>query len=331
LSDIIINDNDQTITCRICGENHVRLYGKHFQYKHPGMTGKKYKEMFPGAPIRTEKDRIAGSKSSGKHMKQEKYKKMFSEMFGGENNPNHVSNTTEQERKERSPSCIEFYEKRYPDLTDIERKVMLSEHTKDKVKDRILPSNIEYWLERGYNEEESKKLVTERQTTFSKDICIEKYGEVEGIKIFNERQEKWRVSLNEGGALKIGYSSVSQELFEMIQNEIDGEFIYATNGGEFKLKRERGGIWMYDFTDLNRKKIIEYQGDLFHGNPKIYEANDHPHPFRKEKTAKEIWDLDEKKKRCAETMGYDVLYVWDSEYRSNEFQVLKKCIDFILC
>lgn len=59
-----------------------------------------------------------------------------------------------------------------------------------------MPNTKYYWLEQGYSEKEAIKKVTERQTTFSKEICIEKYGEKEGLKIWQDRQDKWQHTLN---------------------------------------------------------------------------------------------------------------------------------------
>lgn len=53
------------------------------------------------------------------------------------------------------------------------------------------PKRIEYWIKKGFSEEESKNLISENQKTFSKEICIKKYGEKEGIKVFEKRQKKW--------------------------------------------------------------------------------------------------------------------------------------------
>ncbi len=57
-------------------------------------------------------------------------------------------------------------------------------------------TKIEYWLEKGYTEEEAKKKISERQSTFSKEKCIKKYGEEEGTKRWKERQDKWQKTLN---------------------------------------------------------------------------------------------------------------------------------------
>lgn len=59
-----------------------------------------------------------------------------------------------------------------------------------------MPNTKYYWIEHGYSEDEAIKKVKERQTTFTKEICIEKYGEQEGLKIWQDRQNKWQQTLN---------------------------------------------------------------------------------------------------------------------------------------
>ena len=52
-----------------------------------------------------------------------------------------------------------------------------------------------YWTSRGYSEEEAKKIISERQVTFSLEKCIEKYGEEDGRQKWLDRQEKWQDTL----------------------------------------------------------------------------------------------------------------------------------------
>lgn len=54
----------------------------------------------------------------------------------------------------------------------------------------------EYWLMRGFSEEDAKEKISQSQVTFSKEKCIEKYGDEKGIEIWNKRQEKWLNTLN---------------------------------------------------------------------------------------------------------------------------------------
>lgn len=195
-------------------------------------------------------------------------------------------------------------------------------------------AGLEYWVNKGYSLEEAKVKRSERQQTFSKQICVEKYGEEEGLKRFTRRQNKWSKTLTENGNMKMGYSKVSQELFyNLIENyNVDdrSRVYFATHNGEFKLNKNGGGIWLYDFADLNNNKIIEYNGDDYHGNPKKYLAEDYPHPFRKGLTAKEIWDKDSEKINIAKENGFEVLTIWDSEYRwGNKIEILNKCLEFL--
>jgi len=58
-------------------------------------------------------------------------------------------------------------------------------------------TSIEYYLKKGYSEEESKNLLRRRQSTFSLEKCIEKYGIDDGIKRWKIRQDKWINSLGD--------------------------------------------------------------------------------------------------------------------------------------
>ena len=277
-------------------------------------------------------DNKNSTRNGGKHMKDEKYKKMFSEMFSGENNPNHKSKTTEEERKYRSPFSKKFIG--YVGLKDEEISEKILKLNVEISKYRINTTSIDYWINKGYYAIEAKLKLRERQSTFSLEKCINKYGEEEGIKVFNERTNKWQKSLLENGNMKMGFSLISQVLFDMISDTLNGKFIYATNGGEFRIDKDSGGVWIYDFADTSRKKIIEYQGDLYHANPSKFKPTDTPHPYRKGKTSDEIWLVDKNKLEHAERSGYKVLYIWDSEFskvgQSKRNEILKKCVDFIL-
>jgi hypothetical protein len=57
-------------------------------------------------------------------------------------------------------------------------------------------NNKNYWINLGYSEEESIKKVSERQSTFSLEKCLDKYGDKEGHKIWQDRQKKWQKSLS---------------------------------------------------------------------------------------------------------------------------------------
>jgi hypothetical protein len=326
---IEINDTDEKITCRICGSAMKNIAGKHIQTKH-NITCEEYKKMFPGAPTQSKDYIKATSKNSGKHMQTDEYKKMFSEMIKGEKNPNHKSKTTEAERRSRSPFSKDFvsYENKK------NKEEIVSKFHKDVAKIRLSTAQKEYWIKKGFSEEESILKVSERQKTFSIAKCIAKYGKEEGEKVFKNRQINWQNSLLLNGNLKAGYSEISQELFYSILNRYpistDLKKIYfSTKNSEYFISLKGGSFFVYDYVDKKKMKIIEYNGDNYHANPLKYEGLDNPHPFRKHLTAEEIWKKDADKIKTANEHGFQVLTIWDSEYKKDKNGTLQKCLDFL--
>lgn len=126
-----------------------------------------------------------------------------------------------------------------------------------------------------------------------------------------------------------GYSKISQELFWKVYdnfkiNEIKFEEL---NGEVIRYDKLNKRHYRYDYVDFTNKKVIEYNGDFWHCNPEKYDEN-HRHIITN-KTAKELWNLDKIKSEWIIKRGYQVLTIWDSEYRKNPQQILEKCIKFI--
>lgn len=64
------------------------------------------------------------------------------------------------------------------------------------------PRRKEFWLGRGYSDEEAELMVSKTQSTFSLEKCLQKYGE-EGLEVWNDRQNKWMKSYNENDIREI--------------------------------------------------------------------------------------------------------------------------------
>lgn len=192
---------------------------------------------------------------------------------------------------------------------------------------------IDYYTVRGHSKEEAKKLVSKEQKYFSKDICIKKYGEEKGLKIWKERQIKWqevlkskppeeiarinKLKLFKGGSVSKG----GMQLYEQLeQQNINCKKQHA-------IQKNSTNFYVYDIVFEN--KIIEYNGDFWHASPKKYKADDIVNLPNNKTTAKEIWKKDQEKINFAQSQGYEVLIVWESDFKENKEEVLKKCIQFL--
>lgn len=306
-----------------------RIYGKWMKSMHPGKTTEDYLNEFPDAPLYCENDKNATFKNSGKHMKDPKYRKMGSDAIKGKRNPNHSSRVSAEVRKSRSPFSENFHKyNSVEDRTNFLKSIDWSS--------RLTSTQLEWWINKGYDEETAKELLKERQATFTLEKCIKKYGKAEGTKIFNERQSKWSNKIEDmyknGEFDRFCSNFYSEEELKFIKSLVaymgfsDSEYNSAINGKQFiRYFKNEGKSLSYDFR--YKKKIIEFNGDYWHCNPTLYESE----YFNKaiQLKAKDKWKLDKWKNLLIENEGYQVLTIWESDWKKSPDKVLNECKIFL--
>lgn len=227
----------------------------------------------------------------------------------------------------------------------------------------------EYWILQGFTEEEASKKVSEAQTTFSLKICIEKYGEEEGYKIWKERQDKWQIALNSKSQYeKIlinkkkniyniqsyilrGFSE--EESLILLNNNINNtNRTFSTECINFIEKNftnldgclygqnewcvydeEKEKISYYDFTNLDKKIIFEYHGEKFHPNTKILsekELSEWRHIYSKQGPQKSI-DKDLYKKQLAISLGFNYFEIYSNDPICIKNQVIREINELLNC
>lgn len=261
-----------------------------------------------------------------------KIKEKFDELYNNDKNFH----------KKRSHQTIEFWinkgfseeesKNKVKEVTDIIHKKTWDKRRKNhELYQDVNTTQLKYWIKKGFTEDEAKKKIKERQLTFTIEKCIEKYGEEEGIIVYNKRQQKWndimQTKYKNGEYQKFtkdNYSNNEIELMDFISNTLNINSYYGENQ-YFKYFSDIGKTFSYDF--YYKKKIIEFNGDYWHCNPLKYNEN----YFNKhlKKTAKEIWLSDEIKINKIKEVGCDVLIIWESEYKKDKQKTIQKCIDFI--
>jgi hypothetical protein len=281
-------DGYDYITCKECGFRSSEL-ATHIIIKH-SMTVDEYKEKHKVKSIKSQKsiDRVKGEK-----------------------------NPAYQHGGKYSPVSKNFI---YAETNNIQAVVEKTKNTK-KVNNTDT-TQIEYWLKKtNGNLEEAQKLLSQRQTTFSLDICIEKHGKEKGKEIWLDRQEHWHKSHK-----KSNFSKVSQDLFwNIVKNLNDLSDIYFAQLDENKVLDESGNnnelrirvdkVILPDFIDMKQKKIIEFDGTYWHDvKNKQYEFSKNP---------------DTIKENILLNNGYKILRIKEIHYKNNKEETIKKCLDFL--
>lgn len=254
--------------------------------------------------------------------------------------------------KKRSRNCKEFWlEKGYSEedaiLKSKEAMEDIHQKTSKKFKENPekyaskYPTKIEYYLKRGLTKEEAEIEISRIQNRFSLKICIDNWGDEIGKEIFNKRQEKWintldskteeeKIEINRKKLMNnSGYSKISQNLFWRIYDNFTGNDVRfeELNSEIIRYDKKNKSHYRFDYVDFTLKKCIEFNGDYWHCNPNKYNE-DFNHPIMKIPAYK-IWQKDKNKIQWMNDRNFEVLTIWESEFKKNPQQIIDKCIEFL--
>lgn len=313
-------NGSEALTCLECGLVIGRSLVHHVRNKH-GMSIAEYK---------------AKHNVGAEGVFAESTRKKLKENIEGENNPwaNHDGKF--------SPFSEKFVN--YVDLDENAKAEKINE-TIRKANDGVVKANsLQYFLNQGHDEFTARSLLKQRQSTFSLQKCIDKYGEEDGKAKWQARQDKWQKTLlskplheqeiiNQNKVWKSGsMSKIAEELFEKInlpgarygkrsENNLGEKMeIILADGKEKRI--------MIDFLFGN--KVIEFFGDYWHANPKKYVEED---TIFKRRTgfisAKAVWQQDANRESQLRKLGYEVKIVWENDFRKDKEGVIKECLEFL--
>jgi len=183
--------------------------------------------------------------------------------------------------------------------------------------------SLEYFIEK-YGDADGPVVYDQVCKSKSNSIAsyIERYGKTEGVKRYNSKISEQSV----------GYSKISQELFKILASYTSNNVFFAESvrGSEYHiLDIENKRSYFYDYVDFANKKCIEFNGDVFHGNPSMFSELDTPNPFSKI-TCSKLWEYDSIKIECIKKLrDIDTLVVWENDFRKDREGVIKKCLEFL--
>ena len=190
-----------------------------------------------------------------------------------------------------------------------------------KEKQKYAGCSLEYFVEKYGEEGEQKYKEVNKSKALTLENMIKRYGEEEG-------REKYLCAINNH---KTFSSKMADDLFLKVYEKDKGKIYTNIVNKEYGIiNEETKQYYKYDYTNIDKQKIIEFNGNIFHGNPKMYNENDCPNPFVKDLTAKEMWKKDKEKiETVKKYRGFDVLVIWEDELNEDYEKTLRKCFDFL--
>ena len=96
------------------------------------------------------------------------------------------------------------------------------------------------------------------------------------------------------------------------------DIVHAVNDGEYSIPNSR---YFADGYSDSKNLILEYHGDFWHGNPKVF--NQEEMNTATKTTFGELYQKTIEKQRFCEESGYEYLSIWESEWIRGKSSVIK--------
>lgn len=108
-----------------------------------------------------------------------------------------------------------------------------------------------------------------------------------------------------------GYSRKSITWLDSIATTQHLHIRHAENGGEYAIPDT--AFYADGFCETTNT-VYEFYGDVYHGNPKLFQDTDKCHPYDKRLTAKALYERTMKREQILRDCGYNVVTIWEHDY-----------------
>lgn len=166
------------------------------------------------------------------------------------------------------------------------------------------------WIVENYGIEKAREINSQKALTLKN--FIRKYGEDIG-------KIKWEEYITSN---KFGVSKISQYFFSKIDKYLGEKYTtyYDNKNYEFEIKKQNGSSYFLDYFIKELNICIEFNGSCFHGDERLFEDDEYCNPFKKDKTAKELREIDEERyKYLYDNYGIKTFVMWESDFNKKRF------------
>lgn len=312
------------VTCLECGLTVARLQWTHFKFNCTGKfaNSKEYRAAYPGAKLVS----IDLAKSTA--VTQDNLIKKYGVIAG----------TTRWEQYKKKQAASNSFE--YKKVKHGWTRERFDEYNSSRAQtlEKMMQRHGEFAGATKWEE-----YCIRQAYTNTKDYFIEKYGTELGTRKFLEINHKKSIphcpallaaSLNitEDQATDIilsrqtkFFTSDSEEEFTRLVELEFGKLDHISSRTPYgKWSQKLNTYVIYDIKHKNC--VIEFNGDYWHANPAVYADS----AIIRGKTAAEIRHRDMLKLQTVQDLGFKTLVIWESEFKANKHEIIKKVVQWIL-
>lgn len=123
-------------------------------------------------------------------------------------------------------------------------------------------------------------------------------------------------------------SKLQLEFFNLLQRKIPYNILYGRN--EKTVWVNKKNYYIVDGYISEKNIVIEFYGDYWHANPKVYNEDKIIKYFKGNLISKEVWEHDDKRKNeIVNKLNCKFIVVWEKDYCENKESIINNIIEEI--
>lgn len=184
---------------------------------------------------------------------------------------------------------------------------------------------LEYFIEKyGKIEGEKKFNEINRSKSLKVENFIKKYGQEQGV----QRWESYIKKVQTKRRQSILANNLFWDILKLLPTADHDNIFFEAKNHEYFFAQQGYKTIFVDFYDISKKKIIEFLGDYWHGNPEIYTPDFINNQTKL--TAKELYEKTLERNSLLEKIhGCKVLMIWENDLLKDKDAIIKKCLQFL--
>ena len=220
-------------------------------------------------------------------------------------------------------SCPEIIKKR--EQTCLQKYGVTNVFANNDIKRKIQKTCLERF---GTKHASSSEIVRKRV----EQTCLQKYGATSSLgnrNVIKKCQEsRFKNSSPTGPTSKLA-EECFLEIYNKLPEKIKADCRFLPLTKEFG-KYGNNHYNYYDFVIPSLKFCIEFNGNYWHANPELYEANHIFSYWDNKMTAQEVWNKDKLKYDILINEGFNVNIIWEKNYRDNKEKIINEYVNKII-
>lgn len=198
-----------------------------------------------------------------------------------------------------------------------------SKEVLDLLKEKCKVASAKKWEDEEYrNKVIQSNIGKKRSEEFKqgqRERALKQFEDKEQRKM---RSEKMKQTWQEGkiaGEIHchVNKSKNELELMEELKKRLGDN---VTTSKSIKYEEDGKKKWFFPDGIVFGRVVIEFNGNYWHRDPKMYEANEEN---------KAIWEHDQKRYERLNKLGYSVVLVWEDDYNKNKKKIIEDLVNLL--